>query len=514
MADKKDSKDDEFEIVDALAEGTADSPVEITDSGLTLNLGMGAEDEYEEPAPAEDTPEELAQLAQLEAELNARPRETDPNPSLDRVEMLLDILGNPEKTFPAIHIAGTNGKTSTARLTDSLLRAFHRRTGLFTTPALSKMTECIVIDGNPIPARDLVRIWEEIAPYVAMVDDKFAGHAPMSKFEVLVALAFAAFADAPVDVAVVEVGMGGTWDATNVINADVSVITPIGMDHMNWLGQTLPEIAEQKAGIIKPRPHDEGFDAGPDENIAIIGLQEPDAMKVLLQRAVDTESGVAREGSEFAVAESAVAVGGQQLILRGLGGTYEGIFIPLFGEHQAHNAATALAAVEAFFGAHAGHALDIASVRNGFAQATVPGRFERLRANPAVFVDSAHNAHGMRSLVAALDRDFDFADVTAVVSIFGDKDVLDILKTLEPAVNRVVITQNSNSRAMEMEELAELAADVFGDERVYTAHTLLDAVDQAIELADEDGAQAFAGKGIIITGSVATAGEARTLLGA
>ena len=413
MADK-DKETEDFEIVDALKEGTDGGPVEITESGLTLNLGMGSEDEYNEAAPQEVSAEELRALAEVEEELNERWPETKIEPSLDRIEMLMDLLGHPERSFDVIHIAGTNGKSSTARMVDSLLRAFHRRVGLVTSPHLQRVTERIGIDGQPIHPRDYVRIWHEIKPFVEMVDAQ--SDVPMSKFEVLVGLSYAAFADAPVDVAVVEVGLGGRWDATNVVNADVSVITPVGLDHTDYLGDTLAEIAGEKAGIIKPR-EDADDPLTPNENIVVIAEQDPEAMRVILQQAVDVEAGVARSGSEFAALESRIAVGGQQVNIQGLGGLYEDIFLPLHGEHQAKNAAVALAAVEAFFGASAGHPLDVATVRNGFAQAISPGRLERVRTSPTTFIDAAHNPHGAKALGAALDRDFDFARLLSLIHI-------------------------------------------------------------------------------------------------
>ena len=507
MADK-DKETEDFEIVDALKEGTDGGPVEITESGLTLNLGMGSEDEYNEAAPQEVSAEELRALAEVEEELNERWPETKIEPSLDRIEMLMDLLGHPERSFDVIHIAGTNGKSSTARMVDSLLRAFHRRVGLVTSPHLQRVTERIGIDGQPIHPRDYVRIWHEIKPFVEMVDAQ--SDVPMSKFEVLVGLSYAAFADAPVDVAVVEVGLGGRWDATNVVNADVSVITPVGLDHTDYLGDTLAEIAGEKAGIIKPR-EDADDPLTPNENIVVIAEQDPEAMRVILQQAVDVEAGVARSGSEFAALESRIAVGGQQVNIQGLGGPYEDIFLPLHGEHQAKNAAVALAAVEAFFGASAGHPLDVATVRNGFAQAISPGRLERVRTSPTTFIDAAHNPHGAKALGAALDRDFDFARLIGVLSIFADKDSTGILTALEPYLTEVVITQNSSPRALDAYDLAETARDIFGEERVYVADNLPGAYAQAVELAED--AEVQSGSGIIITGSVVTAGDARAMFG-
>ena len=498
---------EKYEIVDALAEGTDGGPVEITDSGLTLNLG--GEEDYEEAAPEQASPEELAELAQVTAELNSRAPETIIAPSLERIEMLMDLLGHPERSFHVIQVAGTNGKSSTARMIDSLLRSFHRRVGLVTSPHLQLVTERIGIDGHPIHPRDFVRIWREIQPYVEMVDAR--SDIPMSTFEVLVGISYAAFADAPIDVAVVEVGLGGTWDATNVVNAEVAVVMPVGLDHTDYLGDTLTEIAGEKAGIIKAREHDADDVITPGENIAIVAEQDPEAMRVILQRTVDVGAGVARAGSEFAALESRIAVGGQQLTIQGLGGLYEDIFLPLHGEHQAKNAAVALAAVEAFFGASSGHPIDIASVRTGFAKAISPGRLERVRTSPTTFLDACHNPHGAKALAAALDRDFDFARLIGVVSIFTDKDAAGILTALESVLTEVVITQNASPRARDAYELAELARDIFGEERVFVEPDLPSAYAQAVELAED--AEVQSGSGIIITGSVVTAGDARALFG-
>ncbi|QRP20144.1 bifunctional folylpolyglutamate synthase/dihydrofolate synthase [Corynebacterium striatum] len=470
---------------------------------------MGAADEYEEAAPIEVSPEELEALALVDAELNARAPETQIAPSLERIQALMDLLGNPEKSFQVIHVAGTNGKSSTSRMIDSLLRAFHRRVGLVTSPHLQLVTERIGIDGRPIHPRDFVRIWNEIKPYVEMVDAQ--SDILMSKFEVLVAISYAAFADAPVDVAVVEVGLGGTWDATNVVNAEVSVIMPVGLDHTDYLGDTLAEIAGEKAGIIKARDVDADDVLTPRENIAIIAEQEQEAMTVILNRAVEVGAGVARSGSEFAVLESRIAVGGQQLNIQGLGGLYEDIFLPLHGEHQAKNAGVALAAVEAFFGASSGKPLDIATVRTGFAKAISPGRLERVRTSPTTFIDACHNPHGAKALGAALDRDFDFARLIGVLGIFEDKDAEGILTALEPYLTEVVITQNSSPRARDAYELAELARDIFGEERVYVEPDLSGAYAQAVELAED--AEVQSGSGIVITGSVVTAGDARAMFG-
>ncbi|MBZ8178321.1 bifunctional folylpolyglutamate synthase/dihydrofolate synthase [Corynebacterium sp. 3HC-13] len=481
--------------------------VELTDHGLSLSLG-DLDAQRNAPASREISEADLAELAAVEAELDTRWPETKIDPSLERMEMLMDILGSPQRAYPAIHVAGTNGKTSVVRMIDALLRAFHRRTGRTTSPHLQLVTERIAIDGIPLHPRDYVRMWREIRPYVEMVDEQCG--MKMSKFEVLTAMAYAAFADAPVDVAIVETGMGGRWDATNVISADVAVITPIGLDHTDYLGDTLTDIAEEKAGIIHSR-WDVSDLLTPPENIAIIAQQEPEAMKVLLEQAVAVDAAVAREGSEWGVLKSTLAVGGQQLELRGLAGDYPDIVLPLSGEHQARNAALALAVVEAFFGAAPGKALDLNTVQEGFSSVASPGRLERVRATPTIFIDAAHNPHGARALAQALDRDFEFSRLIGVVATLGDKDHIGILKELEPYLSEVVCTQNSSPRAFSAADLAEEARLIFGEERVHEAAQLPGAIELAVALAEDTDIQS--GSGVIITGSVVTAGEARTLFG-
>ena len=249
--------------------------VSVDDSGLTLPIDVNAP--VEEPETREITPEDLRALAEVEAELDQRWSEVKIDPTLTRMELLMDLLGNPERSFPAIHVAGTNGKTSTVRMIEALMRAFHRRTGRTTSPHLQLATERIAIDGQPLHPRDYVRTWREIQPYVEMADaeSEKEGGPKLSKFEVLTAMSYAAFADAPVDVAVIEVGMGGLWDATNVINADVAVITPIGLDHTDYLGSTVEEVAREKAGIIKPRWDLDDLLTPPD-NVAIVADQDSD----------------------------------------------------------------------------------------------------------------------------------------------------------------------------------------------------------------------------------------------
>ncbi|MEU8803714.1 folylpolyglutamate synthase/dihydrofolate synthase family protein [Spirillospora sp. NPDC048819] len=449
----------------------------------------------------------------------ARGVEWEIDPTLDRIRDLVDVLGEPHRAYPVIHIAGTNGKTSTARLVESLLRERGLRTGLFTSPEMNTLRERIAIDGEPLSEERFTEAFEDVLPFVQLVDGKH--QAGLSFFEVLTGMAFAAFADAPVDVAVVEAGMGGVWDATNVADGAVAVITPIGLDHTRYLGDTLEEIAGEKAGIIKP------------ESVAVLAQQPVEAAEVLLRRVVEVGAAAAREGVEYGVLDRDVAVGGQMLGLRGLHGVYDEIFLPLFGDHQASNAATALAAVEAFasgaptrgeanleaatriaagesyIGGEEGQ-LDPALVRSGFAKSASPGRLEVARTGPTVLLDSTHNPAGMAATVATITESFGFTRLAGVLAIAADKDVAGVLDQLEPVLAELVVTRNSSPRSMPPEELAELAGSVFGPERVHLEPRLDDAIDRAIGLAEETGE--YRGAGVLITGSVVTAGDARTLL--
>jgi dihydrofolate synthase/folylpolyglutamate synthase len=464
------------------------------------------------PSPP-PTPVDLAELALVEAELDKRWPETKIEPSTARISALMDLLGSPQKAYPSIHVAGTNGKTSVTRMIDALLTAFHRRTGRTTSPHLQMATERISIDGRPVSPRTYVDTYNEIAPFVEMIDaqSEAAGGPRMSKFEVVTAMAFAAFAEAPVEVAVIETGLGGRWDATNVVDGEIAVITPIGLDHVEFLGDDLSTIAGEKAGIIKKAPEL----LVPRDTVAILAKQEPEVSEVLLRAAVQADAAVARAGSEFTVLGRQIAVGGQQLELQGLGGVYTDIFLPLHGEHQAHNASLALAAVEAFFGAGPDRQLDQDTVREAFATVVNPGRLERVRNAPTVFLDAAHNPHGAAALAAALTDEFDFRKLVGVVSVMADKDVGAILDALEPVFDDIVVTHNGSGRAMDVDALADIAVAKFGDERVVVASTLPDALETAIGLAEEvaEPGEAVSGAGVVVTGSVVTVGAARTLFG-
>jgi dihydrofolate synthase/folylpolyglutamate synthase len=439
-------------------------------------------------------------LTRVEKELLARWPETRLQPSLARISALVDLLGSPHRAYPVVHVAGTNGKTTTARMVDELLRGFGLRVGRFTSPHLQSVRERIVLDGEPVSAERFVETYDDIAPYVQMVDA--AGEHPMSFFEVMVGMAYATFAEAPVDVAVVEVGMGGTWDATNVVDARVAVVTPVALDHAEYLGPDVGTIAGEKAGVIKP------------DAVAVLARQQPAALDALVRRAVEVEAVVAREGTEFGVLDRRVALGGQQLRLQGLGGEYEDVFLPLFGAHQAQNAATALAAVEAFLGAGAATGtIDQETVRAAFAAVRSPGRLERVRTSPTVLVDAAHNPAGMAATVDAIRESFDFTRLVGVVGVVHGKDVAGMLTALEEVCAELVVTQNGSPRAMPADELGALAVDVFGADRVSVSPRLTEALTEAIELAEAGPDDALGGSGVLVTGSVITAGEARSLMG-
>jgi dihydrofolate synthase/folylpolyglutamate synthase len=438
-------------------------------------------------------------VAEAERAILARAPEHDLTPSLDRISALLDLLGSPQDSVPVVLVAGTNGKTSTTRMVDALLREFGVRTGRFTSPHLHSVRERITLQGAPIDPERFLAAYEDVAPYVDLVDAR--NEVKLSFFEVLTAMAYAAFADAPVDVAVVEVGMGGSWDATNAADAKVAVVTPIAIDHVRFLGSTVEQIAAEKAGIIKPGSY------------GVIAQQPVAAAEVLLRRSVEVDAIVAREGLEFGVLSRTMAVGGQVLALRGLAGEYTDVFLPLMGAHQAHNAACALAAVEAFLGG--GHEergpLDADTVRAAFAAVTSPGRLEVVRRSPTVVVDAAHNPAGARATAEAIGESFGFTRLIGVFAAMADKDVRGMLEALEPVLAEVVVTQVTSPRAMPADELAAVAVEVFGPDRVDVTPRLDAAIDAAVTLAEEEGD--LGGAGVLVTGSIVTVAEARTLLG-
>ncbi len=436
-------------------------------------------------------------FAEAEDALLSRWPETRLEPSLDRIRAFTELLGAPQTSFPVIHLTGTNGKTSTSRIIETLLRALDLRTGRFSSPHLEKMSERISIDGEQLSDDDFVRAFNDVAAYTHLVDAD--QEHPLSFFETIVGMAFAAFADAPVDVAVVEVGMGGGWDATNVADADVAVVLPIAVDHAQYLGDSPVGIANEKAGILKPG------------SFAVLAQQSPDVMALLLERAGEVGASVAREGVDFGVISRVPAVGGQMLSLQGLRERYDDVFLPLYGAHQAQNAAVALAAVEAFAGEAT---LDADLVRGAFAEVTSPGRLEIIRRSPTILLDAAHNPHGAEAMAEALEDSFSFSPLVGVMGMMTDKDADGVLSALEPHLAHLVCTQNSTPRSMSAAALGRVATEIFGEDRVTVVADLAAAIDQAATLAEsgDDGGYALGSGAVLVTGSVVTVGQARAML--
>ena len=429
------------------------------------------------------------------AALLSRVGEGSPQPRLAPTRRALELLGDPQTVYPVIHVTGTNGKTSTSRMIESIVRAYGLRTGLMTSPHLVRLNERIVIDGEPITDEALAANWADIEPFLQMVDAELlaAGDEALTFFEALTVLAFACFADAPVDVAGVEVGMGGEWDSTNVADGQVAVFTPIALDHTLRLGDTIAEIARTKAGIIKP-------------SAAVVSARQTEAAQAELERAVElTESTLAGEGEDYALLSSQVAVGGQLISVRGLAATYADLFLPLYGTHQAQNAAVAIAAVESFLGSGA-TALSFELVEEGLAQVTSPGRLQLVGIEPTVLVDAAHNPHGATALTAALGDYFDFDEIVAVVGILADKDATGIIAALAPRVTRFHVTQSQSERAIGVDDLADLVAGVGSEESTIRFDDLGQALDSARDWALEAPKRA-----VIVTGSITLVGEAITL---
>ncbi|CED91435.1 bifunctional folylpolyglutamate synthase/dihydrofolate synthase [Actinomyces succiniciruminis] len=482
----------------------------LPDTTSDAAVGSDAERHRADLTAAAHAVEVSQRLREVEAEILFRAPEHQVQPSLDRVAAVLDILGHPEHSYRIVHIAGTNGKTSTARMTERLLAATGMRTGRFTSPHLATIRERIALDGEPISEEDFIAAWEDVAPYIEMVDarSQAAGGPRLSFFEVLTVMALAAFADHPVDVAVIEVGMGGTWDSTNVVPGDVEVITPIGLDHAAWLGTTLEEVAANKAGIIK-------------DGATLISSRQPEPVQeviaaaaaehqVVWRRELDPEEDPeAPDAGLLRVLDRALAVGGQMVTFATAAAVYEDVFVPLHGEYQAHNALLALAAAEAVFG---GRPLPAKIVEDGFTSVTSPGRLEVLRSSPTVIVDAGHNPHGVAALIPAVEEAFGFQHLVAVVGAMQDKDVEGILSLLEPACDAVVCVPIDSPRAMDTEDLGAVAREVFGADRVVVAPTLAAGVEQAVNLSEGFDAPMTA-SGVLIVGSVVLAAEARALFG-
>lgn len=440
-----------------------------------------------------------ARLAEVEQAVLARTPENQVDPSIDAITALTELMGDPQRSIPVIHVTGTNGKTSTSRMIERLLRELGLRTGRFTSPHLSDVRERIAFDGVPISPERFVAAWDDVEPYLQLVDQRSrdAGEPVINYFQVLTAMAFSAFADAPVDVAVLEVGLGGTWDSTNVADGQVAVITPIAIDHERLLGSTVEAIATEKAGIIKSGA------------VAVLGQQPREAAEVLLARAGEVGADVVVEGQQVGLLSREIAVGGQLVSVRGIGGEYEDLFLPLHGEHQAHNLVTAIAAVEAFVGGGQ-ERLDVDLVRAAVAGMDSPGRLEVVRRSPTVVVDAAHNPAGAQVVAEAMNEAFAFTRLVGLVAVLSEKDPEGILAALEPVLDEVVVTRTSSPRSVDPDDLAEVAREVFGEDRVHVARNLPEALARAVDLAEQEGGM---GAGVLATGSVTMAADVRILLG-
>jgi dihydrofolate synthase/folylpolyglutamate synthase len=444
--------------------------------------------------PLDDSdPDEFVEAGDaVYAALLERLGEAAPQPRLSATRRVVELLGDPQRSYPVIHITGTNGKTSTSRITESILRAYGLRTGLFTSPHLERLNERIMVDGEPISNEALAANWADIEPFLQIVDGELetAGEPRVTFFEALSVLAFASFADAPVDVAVIEVGMGGEWDSTNVADGQVAVITPISLDHTARLGGTVEEIARTKSGIIKPASN------------VVTAFQPETALAELVRAAELTESTLSVQGEQFSLLSSAVGVGGQVVSIRGLAGTYSDLFLPLYGGHQAQNAAVAVAAVESFLGGGT-HELAEDVVNEGFATVTSPGRLQLVGIEPTVLVDAAHNPGGADVLAVAITEYFTFDKVVAVIGILADKDVEGIVRALEPVVTEFVVTDAPSERAIDADSLAAVVVGIVGRDRVTVEPEFRRAMEVARDSADEAERGA-----VLVTGSITLVGEA------
>ena len=429
--------------------------------------------------------------AQVEAELLLRLPENQLRPRLEPTMRAAGLMGDPQKSYRVIHVTGTNGKTSTTRFIERILREHGLRTGRFTSPHLVKLSERIAIDGEPVSDQVLYELWEDTKPVLEIVDAQLAaeGEGPLTFFEALAVLGFAIFADAPVDVLVLEVGMGGTWDSTNVADGDVAVFTPIALDHTDRLGSTLTEIAETKSGIIKPNA------------IVVSAFQHYEAGVVLQQVAAEKADRWAQLGSEFEVTAVERDGFGQRFSVRGLAGEYHDMFLPIIGDYQVDNAAVAIAAVEAFLGGGEKRIMDDV-LRVALADVTSPGRLQVVSREPLIVLDAAHNPHGAQVLAATLATGFSTNQFIGVVAVLADKDAAGILRALEPALTEIVVTQSSSARAIPADELADLAIAIFGEDRLHVSHHPASAIENAKALL-----AGGAGEAVIVAGSVSLIGD-------
>lgn len=422
------------------------------------------------------------------AELFAR----QPNrmvPDLDRISTLVELLGRPDQAYPAIQVTGTNGKTSTTHMIACLLGALGVNAGSYTSPHLQDVRERIRVATEPISPEEVLAGLEYLRPFLGEVDARHPE--PVTFFEVLTALAFNHFADAPVDVGIFEVGMGGAWDATNIVRGEVALIGRVAIDHPE-LGSALEQVAKEKAGIVK------------DGAVVVSAAQDESVQPIIADVAQQRRSSLIIAGEHFDVAERIPAVGGQMLSLRGVTGDVDDVYLPLHGEHQARNAACALAVIEGFLGFAGG--LDADVIREGFAAVRSPGRLEVVRRPdaPPVVLDGAHNPAGMHALAEALISEFAYRHRIVILGVLGDKDIDAMVGELVGVAGHVIVTEAPSPRAAGTDRLAK-AVEAAGLS-MEVASELSVALELATGLAAEEDA-------VIVTGSLYTVGAARDLLG-
>jgi dihydrofolate synthase/folylpolyglutamate synthase len=411
-----------------------------------------------------------------------------PGPSLDRIREVVKYLDHPELTYPTIHVTGTNGKTTAARVTSSVACAQGLSTGLYTSPHLVSVTERFSVCGDDMAPEEFAEAWEYLQPYLELVDG--LGHGEVTYFEAVTALAFWWFADRPVGLGVFEVGMGGSWDATNLVAGDVAVVTPIGLDHVAELGPTIADIAGEKAGILKPG------------KAGVIRAQDhEEAALVLARRADEVGATLVHEGADWDVEEELLAVGGQSFRLRGLHATYEDLYLPLYGSYAVHNAAAGIVALEAL----TGQALDEETLREGLAAVRSPGRLEAVGHEPLVLLDGAHNPAGAQALAEALPRFFTWGRLYLILAVSANKDVEGVVAPLAALADVVYATRNDSARSAGPEVVAD-AARAAGAPDVRVAASVATSVADARSLAEP-------GDLIMVTGSLFTVGDAKRHLG-
>ena len=425
-------------------------------------------------------------------ELLTRVGEANPRPRIEPVRRLAELVGSPQLSYPVIQVAGTNGKTSTSRAIESLVRAHGLRTGLFTSPHLVDFTERFQIDGVPVGGKVLADAWDELRLPLEVLDAQLEaeGMGAITFFEALAVLAFTLFADAPVDVAVIEVGMGGEWDATNIADAQVAVFTPIDLDHTAVLGTDIETIARTKAGIVK------------QGSTVVTAAQDSAALVELVEAAEREDARIFVSARDFDVTEDLLAVGGRQVSLRGLHGhEYDPAFVPLYGAHQAQNVSLAVAAVEAFFGAE--RPLPEEVLDEGLGGLTSPGRLQLIGNEPIVYVDAAHNPHGAEALARAVTESFAFTELALVTGIMADKDAQGVLAALLPITDALFLSPIDSARTLGVEDLYQVSGRFEREGITEVSESLTEALQAAREWAGQ-----VDGRAVLVAGSVLLAGEA------